>query len=171
MGILRGLFIIIAGVFFFICGCIGRHDREGHAKVVEFGEMHNDRVKQFVHLPESENHYHFITYFDGYGGSPIWNSFAKMHGRYKIKMKFDIEINRRARTFEPKSPVTVYISEVTGVRLPSSGTGYGSCDYGEGFTLSSDDWDTVMKNNGDFSSVGVILKKDAPIENFDRVGP
>jgi hypothetical protein len=159
-------FFIVAIV---LVGCGGQHDKAGHDMTVRYGEQNDALVQQFMEITPGDGQWNWISYFDGYGGKPHWNSFARLHGRYKLKMQFDIEINYRRRDFKRISEPRFYVLEVIEVEVPSSPQ-YGiGCKFGDSFTFGLDDWKTLVKNKGDFSSIGIELKKDSPVDNFDRV--
>lgn len=159
-------FFIVAIV---LGGCGGQHDKAGHDKAVRFGEQNDALVCQFMEIAPENGQRNWISYFDGYGGRPHWNSFGKLYDRYTLEMQFDIEINYWRRDFKRISEPRFYLLEVIEVEVPSSPQ-YGiGCKYGDSFTFGLNDWNTLVKNKGDFSCIGIELKKDSPVDHFDRV--
>lgn len=167
INILRGAFYLL--VFAFVVGCKSEHDKMGHDLTVQLGERNNKLVQQFNALTPRDDRWHWISYFDGYGGTPTWNSFAKLHGRYKIKMQFRITLNRRSREFEHAEEPRFYIDEVTVVEIPKTENAGIGCKFGQQFSFGIDDWKTLVKNGGDFSTIGIELKENSPVDNFEKV--
>ena len=159
-------FFIVAIV---LVGCGGQHDKAGHDMTVRYGEQNDALVQQFMEITPGDGQWNWISYFDGYGGRPHWNSFGKLYDRYTLEMQFDIEINYRRRDFKRISEPRFYVLEVIEVEVPSSPKHGIGCKFGDGFTFGLDEWKTLVKNKGDFSSIGIELKKDSPVDNFDRV--
>ena len=149
-------------------GCMRKHDKKGHDSTVKFGEQNNELVQQFAKLTPTEGRWHWISYFDG-GGTPTWNSFAKLHDRYKLKMQFEIKLDRGSKEFNRTEEPRFYVEEVTLVELPKSAKSGIGCKFGEQYSFGLDEWKSLVQNEFDFSSIGIELKKDAPVEHFERV--
>ena len=150
-------------------GCLPNHDKLEHKSFVEFGEKENDLVIQFNRITPKAGRKHWISYYDGYSGTPTWNSFAKLHGRYVLKMQFEITPNHWLHNFARTGKPAFYLLEVTEIDIPKSLQSGIGCRYGDQSTFGIEEWKTLLKNEGDFSSIGIILKTDQPINNFDRV--
>ena len=149
-------------------GCFGKHDSAGHDGTVTFGEQNNKFVKQFDCLTPQIGKSHWISYYDGYGGTPTWNSFARLHDRYKLTMQFKISLDRRGHKFKIDGQPHFIVNEVLAVDFRGVGEGT-SVGLGEQYSFGVGEWKTLVENDGDFSSIGIQLKKNSPVEGIEHV--
>lgn len=155
----------------FVFGCNPmRHDKEGHAESVQFGIAHDSVVTEFEKIfGRQKNVDHWISYYDGFGGSPEWQSFCVLFDRYKLTLAFDIKINRKNTSFERISPVKLYLLEVTSVEVPENADFGISCKFGEQWVIEESHWLELVESRGEFDRIGIKLKKSSPVESIDRV--
>ena len=119
---------------------------------------------------------HFIT-----GGEPHlmpggandicqWSTDVYFAGRYQLTMWVDIEIDRRnSEVSRVVDTLKFRLLEVTRVDMLSDGRpsiSYGGSGQRE---FSAADWKKVVEAKGDFSVIGIQIRNDAPIANFDEL--
>lgn len=134
-------------------------------RVIARAKVAFPEVTEFDHLyPGSE---HFITYFTGTYGRPVWNSHIGLDGRYTLTMQAPIKLNRiRTRIVEFGTP-TYYVVEATRIDpLPG-----GQTDISVGttqFSFGPLGWRTLVNARGDLASLNKEIKHDEPVQGFDR---
>lgn len=115
-----------------------------------------------------------IAYLDP--NSPLpWCLSAGLHKRYLLIMKIDIVYAKiDPETEEIISPGShdepvFNLREVTFVEAPLKlfGGRYTSAYHEEVKTLAADEWKKLVQADGDFRVLGIELKKDDPIPNFE----
>ena len=112
---------------------------------------------------------HFISY-SGPNVKQDWNTEVYFEGRYRLTMQVDVKTNKDFSKIvgvigEPK----FYLGEITKVDLNADGTvSGGDGGAGQRATFGLKEWNKIVQSNGDFSIVGVHIKKGQPVPNFDK---
>ncbi|MDA7951518.1 MAG: hypothetical protein MPJ24_08525 [Pirellulaceae bacterium] len=165
----RNIFFQASLIFLCLLTGCGRHDAVGYKKSVLYGEKTSKLVKDFKNISGENEVTNRISYYDGYGGSPTWNSKTKLHGRYIFTMRFPITINRWTKEFVRSGDPGFYIHEVIEVEFSKPDKYASRTRYGKQFIFSMDEWNKLVEKNGDFSEINIDLITDSPIDNFDRI--
>jgi hypothetical protein len=152
---MRSVFLLITLIPIFLSGC----RQSNMAVAVSNGVAEIDIAKDFEALfPDSE---HFITYYTGTKGDPIWNSKVGLHGRYVLTVRFRIGFDEsRTHPVREQDPV-FHLVELANI----SKNGYGYTDRHFEFGLK--EWNLLMESSGDFNVIGYPMKKDKPLDGFD----
>ena len=111
---------------------------------------------------------HFISYYTGTHGNPIWNSKAGLYGHYILTMQMPITLEGwgRDRIGSHDSP-TFFLVEVQSILpFPNGQTSINCGDTQITFGLS--EWEKLVESGGDLSVLGVKVKKDEKIPGFDE---
>jgi hypothetical protein len=119
-------------------------------------------LKEFHTLyPESK---HFISNIARTSPPPKWNSIAGLYGRYVVHIQVPIAVHRKELKITIVGEPLFELREVASIVRTSDGRRDAS--YGENRTLSMQQWATLVANKGDWSSLGISLRKDAPLADF-----
>lgn len=110
---------------------------------------------------------HFISYYTGTKGDPLWNSKAGVHGRYVIVMQFKIDFDPSRTKPTRTSPPRFFLREVSQITAKPDNkfnTSYSSnqIQFGIG------EWERLRKAGGDLSVLGIDIVTDRPIADFDQ---
>ena len=151
-------------VLCFLSSCDGKHDRQGHDETVNWAFENVELVRQFKAVVPANGQHHWISYFDGYGGTATWNSFGKLYGRYKLTMQFHVVLDSSANQFKISGSPKFYLREVTLIEVNPRG-GYRS-EFGREFVLGAEEWRALVNASGDFSKLGIELEKNNPTKGF-----
>jgi len=151
--------VVMAALFLF--GCSDLADR--HRQAVQSGRRL--QVIQEIDRLFPDKTQHFIGHT---GGVFRWNSEVLLHDRYVLTMQAIIEVNpsfTEVQRFieEPK----FYLVEIGTIRKTPSGQWNTIGVSQEIFGIHK--WNMLVAANGDFRSIGIELKKNQPIVNFDLV--
>jgi hypothetical protein len=120
---------------------------------------------QFATLyPDSKHSY---TYYTGAKGSPVWNSTTGLYGRYILSMEVDVSFDSSRTTVVSYGSPTFLLKEIASTSVEPNG----NFSYRAGETqvrFGEAEWSNLVEHNGDLSSLGIQVKKDSPITEFDR---
>jgi hypothetical protein len=142
---------------------------KAQAAAVANGISEIPEVKQFTSLfPDAD---HFITHYSGTKGPSSWNSKAGLHGRYLVSLTFPIEFDATRTHPKRTGPAEFHLREVSEVRTRADGSldGY-SCTTNQ-IPFGIEEWDRVIKSDGNWSVLGIDVIKDKPVEHFDKAWP
>jgi hypothetical protein len=133
------------------------------AAAVASGRASIPRVAEFDRLfPGS---IHFISYFTGTHGPPMWNSKIGLHGRYVLSMQMPIKFNllrNRVTSFgEPK----FYLQEVS--EIQPSDNGVLAVRYQASQEFSLREWQALVRSGGDLHVIDPALRTESPVPLFD----
>ena len=107
--------------------------------------------------------HHFISFYTGTKGDPIWNSKAGLHGRYVFSVTFGIGFDEsRTHPYRIGEP-SFFLRELDNIRED----GYGYTDRQLEFGLT--EWHQLVASNGDFEVVGFQMVPDQPLDGFEDV--
>ena len=131
-------------------------------KTVEEGLKNNKYIQEFNGLyPNSYNH---ISYFTGNEKlPPLWNSETIIYERYRLTMQMSIRHNMGGTITKSEDP-KYYLTEIIDVEIMKDGR----ISYEEkGIThFSKKEWLNLFKNKGNYSNMGLELKKNQPIKSI-----
>ena len=157
------LALAIGAVFTGGCGFnLGRYKnavKDGFAKIPQAAEIEDL-------LGEAD---HFISY-SGPGVKQDWNTEVHFAGRYCLTMQVDVKVNSSfSKIVEVIGEPKFYLGEITGVEVFPDGTVGASSDQGCQYAeFGLKEWNKVVQAKGDFSVVGVPIKKGQPVPNFEK---
>jgi hypothetical protein len=143
------------------CGTSGRDD---YARTVASAIGTEPNVRSFDALfPNGE---HFISYFTGLAGQPLWNSKAGLYGRYVLTMQFDVALDRKAGTLTASGQPEFHLVEVESITALPDGRAeirYGPTQEQFGPV----EWRKLVESGGDLSVLGIDVKKEQPVAGFE----
>jgi hypothetical protein len=102
---------------------------------------------------------HFITHFGMENSKPTWNTVSYFGNRYEFTVQVDIVIDYKNKSFKATGPVKAYLTEVLSVK-PN-----GAAKHGDDIHIGTDDFETLVDSDLDFSQIGVLLNP-TPVKNF-----
>jgi len=145
------------------CGNPRAFDAKRYAQAVKSGFKKIPEAMQIERLFGEADH--FISY-SGPEVSQDWNTVAFFGGRYILTMQVEIETNASFSEVtnvlgEPK----FYLWEIGQVIVSPRGGVEGK--FAGSWTFGLKEWKKVVEAGGDFSAVGIIIKKDQPVKSFD----
>jgi hypothetical protein len=112
---------------------------------------------------------HFISY-SGPGVRQDWNTEVFFRGRYTLTMQVDVKTEPAGAEFSKVTSVVgepkFFLHEVSKVTLSPSGSV--ETDFSKEWKFGLNDWKKLVDANGDFSAIGITIKKDQPVENFPK---
>ena len=117
-------------------------------------------------FPQTE---HFITHHAGINGEPRWNAIAGLHGRYILTAQFKIRIRRSDGRIVGWEEPQFWLQEVITIQGPAGAPVNIRYDGDSEITFGPKEWQLVVELGGDLSVLGKELKKDQPVQGFERV--
>jgi hypothetical protein len=107
---------------------------------------------------------HFITHY-GFSGEAtnLWNSEAYFNGRYSLTMQIPVTVDYRHNTITPAGDPVYYLEEIT--QYDGGLARYGGLHA----RFGNDEWENLYNSHGDFAVIGLAVKSDAPIPNFEKL--
>jgi hypothetical protein len=152
------------------CGCRDiNFSMEGYHKAVLSGLDQIPQARQFDELFGKENVDHFIGY-SGDRNDCDWNSEVYFAGRYCLTMRVPVRMGRSFdEVLEVRGEPKFYMVEITEVDDSDGQIGAFmrsnfQSQYGR---FGSEKWDKLYQAQGDFSAVGIPIKRDEPVDRFD----
>ncbi|MBI3876542.1 MAG: hypothetical protein HY300_11440 [Verrucomicrobia bacterium] len=110
---------------------------------------------------------HFITHYGFSPGPKEWNTEIYFDGRYRFTMQVDVEIDYKKHVVEKStSPPKFYLSEI-GSLTRENGKVVGA-KIADQWDLDETKWRKLVEAHGDWSAIGVPVKKGSPILGFDE---
>ena len=110
---------------------------------------------------------HFISYSGNRSVGQDWNTKVYFAGRYCLTMQVEVKVDRRfSRITKVTGQPKFYLVETIRVDLNRNGT-VGAL-HGQGYQFGPEDWKKVVAAKGDFSVIGIHLKLNRPVPNFDK---
>ena len=109
---------------------------------------------------------HFVVHY-GFDSEPKeWQTVVYFGGRYQLGMAVDVAIDYTNKTIvKATTPAKFYLWELGKVEtLPD---GRVSTDFGGGWELDEAQWSKLVAAKGDWSVLGISLKKNDPVPGFD----
>ncbi len=111
------------------------------------------------------NAQHFISYYTGEAGRPMWNSTAGLHGRYIINLQVYITFNRRGQKIASQQIPTFQLLEVSSFNLQTRSTSYNTETH---LRFGKAKWREFVESGGDISTLVAEPNTQDPIPGFDR---
>ncbi len=112
---------------------------------------------------------HFISY-SGPGVKQDWNTEVHFAGRYCLTMQVDVKVDSSfSKIVEVIGEPKFFLAEFTRVEVDADGrVGAGSDHPSQYAEFGVREWNKVVQAKGDFSVVGVPIKKHQPVPNFEK---
>lgn len=109
---------------------------------------------------------HFISY-SGPNVPRDWNTEAFFYGRYTLTMQVEVKTDSAfSEITEVVGEPKFYLREVREILRVPDGTPSEARFAGE-WRFGKDDWKKVHDAKGDFSVIGIAIKKDQPVQDFE----
>jgi len=107
-----------------------------------------------------------FTSFTGKRGTPNLICMAGLYGRYVLRMDVEVTFDSsRTKVLSYGDPIFCLV-EVIGISpLPDDRVAITSTSIKE---FGEELWKTIVEHSGDFSTVGIELRKDDPVPGFDQ---
>ena len=140
-------------------------------------ERYKSAVKDgFTKIPQAceiENLLGEADHFISYSGPDVrqdWNTEVYFAGRYRLTMQVEVKVDRDfSRVVEVIGEPAFYLSEIAQVELNANGTfSAGTDGSGQQAVFGMKEWNKIVQSKGDFSLVGVHIKKGQPVPNFEK---
>lgn len=110
---------------------------------------------------------HFITHYGFSPGPKEWNTEVYFGGRYRLTMQVDVEIDYKKHTIEKyTSPPKFYLWEI-GPLTREKGEVFGA-KIANQWVFDEAKWRKLVEATGDWTAIGLSVKKDNPIPGFDE---
>ena len=110
---------------------------------------------------------HFITHYEFSPGPKKWNTEIYFGGRYRFTMQVDVEIDYKKHVIERyTSPPKFYLWEI-GPLTREKGEIVGA-KIADQWIFDEAKWRKLVEAKGDWSVIGLPMKKDNPIPGFDE---
>jgi hypothetical protein len=145
-------------------GCERQFSWANYREAVESGRQQIAVVQEMESLFPGE-----VQNFIGHDGGTIsqpmtWNSEALLYDRYELTMQVKIRVNASfSEVTEVIGDPEFYLVEV----LKTERTNGGWHDQnGQNWNFGGEEWEQLVAAKGDFSAIGIHLKKDQPVDNF-----
>jgi hypothetical protein len=106
-----------------------------------------------------------ISYYTGIAGPCSWTSQIGLHNRYVFRMQHTIELDSTRTNIVSTGAPTFYLYELPKLILQKNAS-YGG-QVNQIRTFSADSWRRLVDAKGDFGVLGIVLKTNEPVENFD----
>ena len=101
---------------------------------------------------------------DGDRWVDVWSSSAALHQRYIMEMIVPVDLSDS----EMKPLDTPFFVIVEHSKITFDERGYPSLKLGDSWDPDITQWDQLVASGGDFSTINILLKKNEPVENFER---
>jgi hypothetical protein len=102
------------------------------------------------------------------GVKEVWISEVYFGGRYKLVMTVDILVDRKTSSVTKIVDTPKFqLLEIESVQMSSDGRA--ETRFSGQRNFGSAEWDRVVEANGDFSVIGIQIKKGPPVPDFDRM--
>jgi hypothetical protein len=145
------------------CGRIGPFAMSNYKKAVKSG------FKQIPEAMQLETLFGDADHFISYSGSSLprdWNSEVSFDGRYTLTMQVEVKTNDAlSEITEVVDKPKFVLVEASKVILHSNGTT--EVNYSGDWKFGLDDWKKVFETKGDFSVIGIKLKQNQPVKDFE----
>lgn len=114
--------------------------------------------------------HHYISYYSGTKGDPLWNSKAGVHGRYVVGMKFKIDFDPTRTHPRQISAPTFYLREISKIERMADGR-FEVIYNPLNIRFGINEWDQLVRSSGDLSVLGVEALVDQPVKHFEEIWP
>ena len=143
--------------------CTKAIDPEGYKQAVKSGFSKIPEALQIEGVFGEADH--FITY-SGANIPKDWHTEVFFAGRYSLTMQVEVTTDSGfSKIMEVKGRPRFYLQEVGMVDITPSGSVETS--FLNEWKFSSEDWKKIIEANGDLSVIGIPIKHNDPVKNFD----
>lgn len=109
---------------------------------------------------------HFITHYGFSPGPKEWNTEIYFGGRYSLTLHVEVEIDDKKNIIkEAVSPPKFYLFEVKSLKRLDHTF---EADYSGQWVLDEAQWIKLVAAKGDWSALGIPVKKNSPLPDFDE---
>lgn len=139
---------------------------EGYKEAVRSGRRQIPETNQIEELFGNSDH--FIGHHGDRSLGNDWSTVAYFYDRYVLTMKVDVKVPYSFDKVETiLSEPRFTLNEVEKVTFHSGGDVVGA-SFGAQHRFSLKDWKKLYEANGDFSVIGIDVKKDRPVKDFGK---
>ena len=142
---------------------------ENYKKAIQSGLDTIPEARQIEELLGDSDH--FISYHGSRSVGNDWNTKVFFEGRYVLTMQVPVKMGYQFnKVLKVREEPKFYLSEIEeveyyGPKNESIGVSYRSSGQRD-FTAA--EWAKVYKAGGDFSVIGVNLKRNQPVKDFEK---
>lgn len=110
---------------------------------------------------------HFITHY-GFDTQPKqWNTEVYFGGRYVLTLQVDVAINHKDKSVVTNTtPATFYLTDMGIIHKMPDGSM--TTRPANGWILDEEQWSRLVAAQGDWSAVGISLRSNDPVPDFDE---
>lgn len=105
---------------------------------------------------------HFISYSGSRDVRQDWNTEVFFLERYSLTMQVEVKVNREF------SRITSVVGEPMFYLTEFESIDGSTAKFGRSHDFTLADWNRVVDADGDLSVIGIAIKKDAPVADFER---
>jgi len=108
---------------------------------------------------------HILIHYGTETNSKDWHSTVYFYGRYSLTMTTEVRIDWKERSVqEVLSAPKFYLHEVEAIIRDSVGPG---ASFSHQWIINETDWDKLVKAKGDWSALGIPVRTNDPVPDFD----
>jgi len=156
--------VILAAMFLTSCRDIA-FDLERYKQAVKSGFPKIPQAKQIEQLLGESDH--FISYHGSRSLGQEWNTEVFFADRYELAMQVEVKVDYWfSEVLEVVGEPKFYLAEITSVDYDNGGVGANMLGIHSEF--GPKEWAKVYQAKGDFSVIGIQLKKNAPVPRFEE---
>lgn len=161
---------LICFLVLLLCGC-GEisFSIQGYKKAVRSGINQIPEASQFDEIFGKDNVDHSISFSGSLEKGSKFYSTAYFEDRYTLTMAVPVRMGRSFdKVLEVLGEPKFYFCEVKDISVSKSGITGNSYHRNPEvpYPFDASTWNKIYKANGDFSVVGIPIKKNQPVENF-----
>ena len=137
----------------------------GYSRAVASGRSTVAAVREFHSLfPQAKDG---ISYYANPNYSPTWTSKTGLYHRYVLEVELDIVLDGSKTRVISSGPPKFWLTEVRSVARQPGGATSVSYNGAAEKQFGPSEWSELVKHHGDFRAIGVELKTDQPVKDFD----
>lgn len=142
----------------------------GYNRAILSGLAKIPEAVQFDEVFGKDNVDHFISHSGTRKAGNVWTSTVNFGGRYELSMQIPVKMGRsfdEVLTVQG-SPMFV-LMEISEISLENGVSGRMNSSFEKQYGhFDAAKWKKVYEAKGDFSVIGIPLKKDQPVVGFDE---
>ena len=144
------------------------YTEKGYKKAVLSGLDMIPEARQIEELLGDADH--FISYSGSRSVGNDWSTKVHFYGRYVLTMKVPVRMGYQFdEVLEVLDEPTFYLHEVRSIEFHGNDKIPGASFNARGqHIFSREDWAKVYKAKGDFFVIGIKLKKNQPVKDFEK---
>jgi hypothetical protein len=160
------LLIVVMGLLF---GCNRREPhvtRKIHERLVKHGQTALSYPQEMEGLLGRSNVLHEVANYRK-NHTADWSSKAIVHERYKLELYVPVKVDLvTGRITGTDGPALILLNQVSKVEIyPSGGA---SAKFDTEWRLSGEQWSALVESKGDWASVGIPVRSNAPIRHISE---